>query len=97
MGVALVAPSCGYPQPALLAGPSQETHLLASSDVVDEDPEWKAGWWAHYLLLPYSIPKRSAWLSQPTRVWGATSGKEPERMWYGSIGSSPRSLRKGLI
>lgn len=43
MGVILVAPPHGYPQPALPAGPSQETHLLASSDVVDKEPEWKAG------------------------------------------------------
>lgn len=43
MGVTLVAPPHGYPQQALPAGPSQETHLLASSDVVDKEPEWKAG------------------------------------------------------
>lgn len=43
MGVILVAPPHGYPQQALPAGPSQETHLLASSDVVDKEPEWKAG------------------------------------------------------
>lgn len=49
MGVTLVASSRGYLQPALPAGPSgpagpQETSLLASSDVVDKDPEWKARW-----------------------------------------------------
>lgn len=44
MRVTLVASSHGYLQPALPAGPSQETSLLASSDVVDKDPEWKARW-----------------------------------------------------
>lgn len=46
-------------------------------------------------FLPYPIPKRSAWLLQTVYVCvcvcGATSGKEPERMYYGSIESSPRS------
>lgn len=68
MGVTAVAPSHGYPQLALPAGPSQETHLLASSVVVGKDPEWKTGWWAHDLLFPYSVPERSAWLFQPACV-----------------------------
>lgn len=45
-------------------------------------PEWKAGWWAYYLLLPYSVRKRTAQLLQPVCVWShLREGTREDVLW----------------
>lgn len=97
MGVTLFAPAHGHPQSALPARPSQETQLLAFSLC-----SWTSILSGNLGGGPISCfchvpPLRevlgSSW--QPVCVRGESPQGKPQRMSYGSTGSSPRSQSIG--